>query len=593
MIITGLAFVVVGLSVYIWMTRGFFSAFLHMLCVIVAGAIAFGVWEPLGYLILDKAPDRSATFLMDWSWAMALALPFAISLALLRFAVDSFLPGNAIAGKVPDYVGGAVCGLVSGIITAGMMVLSIGFVRMPSDFGGYQLVGYSSGAARGNIERQGGALVPHVDQITARFYSFLSSRTLRTSSPLATWHPDFATLPASMRLTYENVSRNTHKPNSFQIIGAYDVGDPKQPGQLSALLTDEWNKAGQPKAADLRGEPITTGYVAGYIVKFNAGARERPGNVAVGSGQVRLVVSDEDGNSQALHPVAVVTQQDDPTKVDYQRFRFDQDNLFMSSVGATAEPVMGFEFAVPAGTKPLALYVKGVRTDVTTTQPIAYAAPADRDIAIASGEFKGMGGVGPVLGADGNPVQASGSGPVLDQNPFSITASLGFQIQKGQERSLTVTQGARGWSIVEGEETISGSDKRVDIKLMIGQFEVSSDQAMVQINFTPMQRSSEFGQALDSAERLAAPRLVDTNGQTYDAVGYIFRDGKNVKVRYTRGSPLRALSEAPNPGRNDEKRKLTLLFVVSNGVEIKELTLGGNVIESYNPPRQIQMAPGR
>ena len=44
----------IGLIAYWWANQGLFSAILHLLCVIVAGAVAFGVWEPLVYGLLLK-----------------------------------------------------------------------------------------------------------------------------------------------------------------------------------------------------------------------------------------------------------------------------------------------------------------------------------------------------------------------------------------------------------------------------------------------------------------------------------------------------------------------------------------------------------
>src|SRR5215813_3532623 len=113
MVMVAIIVVVVGLTSYVWSTRGFFSALIHMACVIAAGAIAFGLWEPLGYLLLDMSGDRGfGSLIRDVSWGLALALPFALSLALLRAGVDKLLPMNAQCDPTVDYIGGAACGLV-------------------------------------------------------------------------------------------------------------------------------------------------------------------------------------------------------------------------------------------------------------------------------------------------------------------------------------------------------------------------------------------------------------------------------------------------------------------------------------------------
>src|SRR5438045_2589183 len=133
--------IVVGVSAYVWCLRGFFSALLHLACVIVAGAVAFGLWEPVGYLLLGSSPDRGTfSFVSGVAWAAALVFPFVIILAILRAAIDKILPANAQCEATVDYVGGGVCGLASGVICAGILVLSLLNLRLGSDAGGYQPV---------------------------------------------------------------------------------------------------------------------------------------------------------------------------------------------------------------------------------------------------------------------------------------------------------------------------------------------------------------------------------------------------------------------------------------------------------------------
>ncbi len=590
MMMIAIAVLAVGLSAYVWMTRGFFSALLHMVCVLAAGAIAFGVWEPLGYMLLGASPERGfGSFLGDMSWGLALALPFAISLAVLRVVVDALLPANVVCDKTTNYIGGGLCGAISGVICGGVAVLSIGFLRLESDFGGHKLVNNEGTSNRGSLEKAKGSFKPWVDELTAGLYAQLSTTTLRTGDPLAVWHPDYALLPASMRLTYEDRGRTTQKPTSFSLVGGYTVGDPVRGAPADSLLKDSWSAASQ-RASDLHGQSYPTGYLAGYTLKFTAAARERTGNVVIGNGQVRLVAKDANDDSVALHPVAIITNQDDPTKVAYQRFRMDADRAFFSSVGASAEPVMAFEFVVPAGYTPLALYVKGVRAELERVTPTKFEDTTQRDNAIVAGQLAGMGGVGPILDENGEQVKDTSAAQVIDQSPFTVGNGLGFNIQKSKEGNLKVTQEQRGWSIEEGEQTLKRSDlgKALDPKLQIGKFSASPDVAVVQVNFTPLQRKSEFGQALDAAEMLAAPQLIDTNGNSYDAVGYVYQDQDNVKIRYTKGQPLRSMRDAPSVGRNDPSKTLRLVFLVSSGVEVKELRLGAKVIETYDPPKKVE-----
>jgi hypothetical protein len=593
-----IAVATVGAVTYLWVTRGFMSSLIHMLCVLVAGAIAFGVWEPLSMFLLNSAPDRGfGSFLSDIAWGLGLALPFAISLALLRVSVDALLPFNAQCDPAVDYIGGGVCGFVSGVISAGIMVLSIGFLRVAPDFWGHSPLQYTTQNSRGSLERPAGSFVPWVDRITATLYSNLSLTTLRTSTPMAVWHPEFDTYPGALRQTYEGKSRTTIKPKDFEVIGWYNVGDPQRPVALNELLVDHWNDVAQ-RITDIHGQNITSGYMTGLVVRFKSGARERGGFIVAGNGQLRLVCEPTDGSgaSRALHPVAVITRTADPTKTDYARFRFDSDGMYISSVGGEADAVMAFEFPVPQGFRPLALYVKGVRYPLADRKAgKAFESPKVRDEALRSGKFEGMANAGmPIRDAEGNPIVISqGDANMWTPALVQVGPGMPFIIQKGIEGSLAVSQFGRAWQVDSGEAKFTKAalerGRGIDTKIQINRFSVDESTALVKIDISPGVRPAEFSRILETAERDVPPELIDTNGRRFQAVGFIYDDGNITHLRYTRGQPIRGLSELPSVSRNTPERRLTLLFIVSRGVEIKELRIGRSLVEEYKETVKTDM----
>jgi len=594
-----LTLIVVGATAYVWCTRGFFSSLIHMVCVLAAGAIAFGVFEPLSYLILNASTERGTmSFLGGVHWSIGLALPFAFSLAILRLAIDSFLPANAQCDTAADYVGGGVCGAVSGVITAGILVLSIGFLRTPPNFMGYKAVQYTEGTGRGSLQQNPAQLVPWVDRLTAGLYSHLSLTTLRTSDPLAKWYPDFATVPGALRVTYEGSSRNGLKRDAFQFLGWYTVGDRVQGSKFEALLSDTWNDTVQP-VSDLRGhefgaksedENLRSGYLAGFIVKFNTKAREKAGQVVIGNGQLRLVCeSTTDEEYMAVHPIAVVTNVDDPTKIDYARFRYDGDDIYVASQGGISESVMAFEFPVPRGFVPIALYVKNVRVDVSEgAEPTTFETIYDRDEEIRSGRIAGMGNIGPIIDPNtGLPVQAQTLGALPE--PVSVSNAIGFIIQKGTERGLAVAQEGRGWTVREGELKLNireaaSFSSGLDPKLQVNRFSVADDTVIIKVNISPSARSNEFIKALDSSDKMAPPQLEDTQGRTYPAVGFVYKDSAMWWLRFTKGDPIKGLgaSGMPTISRTSPDRTLTLVFAVPIGVTINHFKIGNTILDDWS-----------
>ncbi|MBX3376349.1 MAG: hypothetical protein KF678_05035 [Phycisphaeraceae bacterium] len=591
---------IVGATAYVWCTRGFFSALIHMVCVIAAGAIAFGVWEILADLLRESAPDRGGfAWLSGAALGLGLALPFAISLAVLRGVIDKILPANAQCEKALDYVGGGVCGAVSGIISAGIVVLSAGMLRVEPDFLGYQAASYTGGAGRGSIEKNKETFVPWVDRIVAGMYSHLSLTTLRTGEPLAKHYPDLATYPGELRLTFEGKSRNTVKRRDVSLLMWYTVGDQAKGAPPNVILSDKWSASPQ-KFSDLDGELISGNhYIAGFTVKFKAAARERIGSTYVGNSQVRLVVesTEDDGEPErrALHPIAVVSRTASATRVAYSRFRYDSDNMYISSVGAESEPTFAFEFAVPAGFKPVAFFVKGVRFGVEDTAPgKKYDSVSQRDREIEEGDFPHMGGVGPILDAEGKPIQDTTSGPTISTTPVTVTASIGFVIQKGTEGPrLTVVDDGKGWAIQDGTTSISrsrgGNTSGLDKALRIERFAVNSDTALVKVLLTPTQRPEEFVRDLETADPNALPVLEDINGVTYQAVGWIYRDSSKTEIRYTQANPIKSFNEIPRVTRNTPDKELTLLFVVNNGVDLIKFRIGDVVLDRWPSARPFHV----
>ncbi|MCH2149401.1 MAG: hypothetical protein MK095_08205, partial [Phycisphaerales bacterium] len=85
------------LIAYWWSQQGFFSALLHLLAVISAGALALAFWEPLAIDVLLGGGTFDG-------YAMGLTLSglFAIFLLVLRGVSDTFIRANIMLPQGPD-----------------------------------------------------------------------------------------------------------------------------------------------------------------------------------------------------------------------------------------------------------------------------------------------------------------------------------------------------------------------------------------------------------------------------------------------------------------------------------------------------------
>jgi hypothetical protein len=176
--------ILVALATY-WFgfKEGFFSGVVHLVCVIVAGALSLAFWEPLAHILLGITAFR------EWAWGLSLLSLFCLLLLLLRVATNLLIPDRQNYPHAVDVAGGLATGLGTGILTAGIGLIGIGFLPVGDLGGGF--VRLQSKAGQPGVKNQ----VPFPATLTESFYAMLSRGSFAPlSSPqgLATGYPSLA-----------------------------------------------------------------------------------------------------------------------------------------------------------------------------------------------------------------------------------------------------------------------------------------------------------------------------------------------------------------------------------------------------------------
>lgn len=561
---------------YVWSSRGFFSALIHMLCVIVAGAIAFAAWEPLTQFIigLDDSKDGS---LVDLSFGLGLGVPFALSLVILRLSLDGIIRKNVDLDGISNWTGGAVCGLISGTITAGIFIMTVSSLRLESTIMGWGPITYND---TGSLVRTGRMIYP-ADHLTGWFYSVLSDSTFRTEQNLAKWHPEVADEGVLRRLSHDKgKARAVIRPDAYEVLASYSV----KPG--SDVLNDTFGTK-KYSFTYVDGEQAIPGQTTlmGYVVRFKPAAYEKGGRVIVGNGQLRLVVEKQDGTSMGIQPIAVVSEAENVTP-RLGRWPFDGQDSFIATFNARNEAPLAFEFPVPTGAKPLALYVKGQRTrldvkgaagSIGNFENIAARDRAinDRSITPASAvkQFETAGAF------KSNPAKWPPEPPmrVSDGLPY------GLVLQKDDTGGLTIEEGNR---ILSGEAKMRNdrlANRGIDPKLQVRRFAVPEDVLLIQVTVDGKNR--EFGFLSDPAgnvDRTSAPVLVDESGQQFPCVGYVYRSPSETWITYTPGAPVTSINDMPPITRSQPNDQMVLLFRVSLNAKVKYFVIGEKAIAEFD-----------
>lgn len=608
MIMNVLAIAILGGVAYAWGSRGGFSSLLNCVCVVLAGAIAFGFWEPISTWLINSAGARGmSSLLADIAWGAGLAIPFFLALLILRAITDSLIRKNLKFSPASDWIVGSVFGVISGVIVSGISVLTLSGMRIGSDAWGYEAI---SSDAAGNVQR-GSALWVPTDRITSGLYARLSRGSFSSPEPLAVWNPDPATFEASARASYgEGTARISLERKDFDILGMYVL----DPSKMRAPETAPKAGAAAPKAADasdLRADafdPTPQGVklfngdalnkdarLYGVIIKFRAGAKERTsGQVIVGNGQVFLLTQDASGETHFVFPNAVVSKAE-AGKTAIARFRYDAKGTFLASLGGDSESNWAFEFMVPADQTPVAIFVKGTRVRFDPTdeklKPVEFENRQKRDSLIAAGQLT-SGKSQKALDESKAVTVTLGTG---DSGSTGITATnqIGLVLQDGTlGSSITVTNGR----IVSGTTLLTPKDTQnrgVDQNLRVDRFAPPDQVSLLMIDVgydrgeAGLTGAAAREAAIDSSVP-ATPFVIDSNGVRYDAVGFVYQDPQEVRIRYIIGEPIQSVSgDLPSVSRSRPDQKLKLVFAPSRGTEIVGWGVGNKLVARFAPPVKL------
>lgn len=558
---------------------GLFSGFLALTCTIAAGGVAFAAWEPISLALLSMSSNGASfldTLLQDSAWALGLLLPFLVSLLVFRLLMDSFIKKNLDFSENANTIGGLVLGAMIGVLVMGMVVTSVGYLRLSPSILGYQPV----------EEKQGSPVYANslwvpVDRITVGMFEKLSLGAFASSTPLSHRRPRAFEQAGMQRLTFRGQARVSIAPDQFNVAGRYRIQS-----DAETLLKDSFIGRRQVAIYPDESAPVGPSTLEGYVISFQSGAKEKGGVFVITPGQLRLIC-ERDGSYFPIHPVAVVAQSE-AGKNTLFRFRFDAAEAFISSVGGGSDSLFAFEFIVPENATPIDLLIKNTRAPVDADAGLAeksYRTTTDRDAAVRDGSiFTALGGS---IGGGGGPLDTSASVRirVTDGRVDGITTGNifpnGATLNRTNRGPLTVNDEGQ---LIDGEHQFSKSqfnERGLDRNLRMDSFATTKDTSIIQVSLSVEGTRTAFGRALESVETDLPPLLIDSNGARYEPVGYFYSEGEIVRIRYTPGKPLRTLSEAPTLSRTKRDQTLILIFRPTKAVKLTSFAVGQKELANF------------
>lgn len=566
--------------------QGLFSALIHCLLTILAAALAFGFYEDLYYgILMQYQPDHGR--------GIALMAIFLIALLVLRTLFDMLIKGNM---RFPIYVdrgvGGAL-GLISALITVGMLAIGVQMLPFGRSFLGfsrfamvdaekntaveppvgdkaeseeefYRKLDYSKVQYR--RKSLGGFVNP--DGFTVALMSRLSNNALAGRNRLDRVYPDFLRSVNASHLRAGTASRSTVPPGSLKVEGFWYLAG-KTPADslvVRAPVVDPKDNKPLPPTAEGRLVKLDRykpqeGESRYLVVRasLDADARDEDNFQRFTTEQVRLVA--EQGSADATQEFYLAG-----VNHDYQTISRTQRasaHWLKLDRGETVERVsaggplkIDFVFSVPdaQGFKPLFVeYKQNARAELPSSldqsetppsalpppKPTKKAGDAQEEQADPSQSTPPPGDqTQPQSNSGGSPQppgqdRVSGLGPTREAI-FSDQMPFVLTDYEGQDLELKGTALDGGYV-----RAIMGEDwsPRAGSKTALESFHVPEGQHLLQVSVEKLQPQSWLGGILGGAiDRIQNFYLVAEGGKQFMPVGMYamaVSGGENVfELRY-------------------------------------------------------------
>ena len=543
--------------------QGFFSAFLHLVLVIVSGALAFAFWEPVAMGMLSGMMPR-------YAWAIGLVMPFVFILMLLRFLMDKFVPANMDFSQLTNLIAGGICGAIAAALSAGICLIGIAFLPGPADAFGYRP--YTINPISGEVVKsnEGGELWIQVDHFAESIFSGLSEGSFAPANgkSIARHQPELNRRAWLVRLRGDEYSSTVATPGSVTVTAQASHPTPVQ--GLPTLLIESLAKKVDPNKEAHRLVAIETQWV-NKDKNYDGDPRLR-----VFPNQVQLITfaKDKPNGKATIHLPIAMSQLKDPTRGN-REFTAVSNDAAVIMTDSAADAKITFLFLVPVNEVENFLMVRNLRLPLTDgTKPLP--APSAPEVVALIGDSAASSGpaVATTNGTEtpGTVGTKQGGRSGIKAEDLVITADLPRFTSKTLATDLEFTAANE---IRRGEMTIKPPTGPISRTNQVNSVYVSDGQAAVRIRLSRDAAQSLLGQAVAAAGAIHPVILRDNRGNDWQPTGYVWvqASSNSMKVRYDPQNPIKAVVELPVRQMGDAD-ELYVYFLVEKGVTLTNFMVG-------------------
>ncbi len=557
----------------VWAQYGLFSSFLHCALVIVCGAIALALWEPLvhGFLI-NRMPH--------YAWGVALLAPLALLLIAMHLVVDRLVGVSVQFPDLINKIGGGVFGAISGILTAGLIILGVSFLPMPSKFLGYQRYTVL-GTGQVDLANPNKLWVP-VDDIAAGFFTGLSAGAFSTDTPMATHQPGLASQAGFFRTRLDPNSSTVAHPRGVSVEAMYV--HPTTLDNTPTFLREAAGTAFADKSNNLI--VLETKWLRN--AEQYPGLFDTDGTLRAPPTQIALVTAKKDGEGftdvKLVAPLAMRGKTRTPDEHPVPYFHAINSDR-MSAYGFDDEETITYVFAVPQSREALHLLVRHTRLPLPQEPSRESAAliaalgqPAPQvDVADA--------------GTDQTQPQNFSDGAVTGPDGVELTVTTRLPITISKNQAIGLSYEDNGNAVTGGEATAErASGATGGPRSRLTDIATPPHRPLVRVRLSGEKARQYFGGSASSQAMTLPVFITDDRGNTPKPMAVVWVKADNsqyVNVKsggstFANGSSIGII---PRLGNNES---LFLYFQTNKGAEIVSYQIGQSPPQPLTPPLVVE-----
>jgi hypothetical protein len=554
--------------------QGFFSALIHLVLVIVSGALAFAFWEPMAMGMLSGMATR-------FSWTLALIVPFFMYLLVLRFLFDKFVPANVDFSQLTNLIAGGVCGAIAAVLTMGIFVIGISFLPGSSDNFGYRPYTIEPGTGAVVTNNEGGGLWIGVDSIAESFFSSLSAGSFAPANgkSLAYDQPEIVRRAALVRLRGDENTSTIAIPGSVIVLNHYS--SPLPVNNIPEIFVENLRKqADQDLPALMKSDKHR---LIAIETEWKNQDKNYDGDprLRVYPTQVQLVTGETgkpDSRPVVRLPIAVSKLTNKATG-DREFAVVNGDGVMITSAGSE-DTTLTFFFLVPVNHIERYMLVRNLRLLLPGAEKALAQATPDK-VTETLGTSLAMGtkattpggttGVGPTTGGK------------TSVKPEDIIVSADLPMRTSVNLAGGDLEFAARNEVKRGEATVKLPTTPVSNANLVTKMFVPEQQACLRVKLTNAAAKSFYGQVIAAAANLNSMVITDTEGNVWEPHGYVWYQVNSLamKVRFEPQAPIKAVTQLPikEMAENDE---LYVYFLVKKNIRLDKFKIGNLLTTELN-----------